>query len=363
MWGRFDPDYSRNRVVRQALAALGWRVTDFRPRWPPAGDLEAVLRRVPRPDLVWVPCFRHRDLAAAARWCRRKQVPLVFDPLISQWDKQVFERGKLAEHGAAARRLKAREGRLYRRASLVVADTSEHLHLFAEAFQVPEERLRVVYVGAEAGGFQVHPQGEWAPGRPIHVLFYGSFIGLQGPGWIVEAARRYQGPPVTWHLLGAGPLLAECRARAAGLDNVRFEPWLPYRDLPARIARADVLLGVFGTTAKAGRVIPNKVFQALACGKPVVTRKSAAYPEALADGAEHGVRWVAPGDPDALAAAVARLAAAPERLPEIGRAARATFDRYFSESVIQGQVAEALRAARGGPGGHGGAVAAPSPVP
>ncbi len=30
-WGRFDPDYSRNRILRQAYTALGWRIVDFHP--------------------------------------------------------------------------------------------------------------------------------------------------------------------------------------------------------------------------------------------------------------------------------------------------------------------------------------------
>ena len=45
----------------------------------------------------------------------------------------------------------------------------------------------------------------------------------------------------------------------------------PYAELPARMAAAHVVLGAFGSTAKAGRVVPHKVYQGLAAGRAVVT--------------------------------------------------------------------------------------------
>lgn len=339
-WGRFDPDYSRNRVLRQLLRELGWTVRDFRPVVSRFAGIEAALRQIPTPDLVWIPCFRQRDAAAAITWARARGVPVLFDPLISAWDKQVFERAKSAEDSVGARALLAWERDLFGGADMVVADTAPHADFFVRRFELPEEKLAVIAVGAEETLFQPAPP-DFAHQGPVEVLFYGSFIGLQGPEIIVEAARIYEGPPVSWHLLGAGPLLKDCRTAAKGLDNVVFEPWADYARLPTRIQDADILLGVFGASEKAGRVIPNKVYQALACGRPVITRSSDAYPPDLAR-PDSGIAFVEPGNAMALAKAVAEWASHRDKLPALSAGAYASYQCHFGNAAIREQLRTAL---------------------
>lgn len=341
-WGRFDPGYSRNRILRKLFADLGWQVRDFHPKLAGLADWEARLHRVPRPDLVWVPCFRQRDLAAASRWAHSHDLPLVFDPLISAYDKQVDERGKLKAESSRARHLLAWEQGMFQRASRVIADTPAHAGYFSRVLGVPRENLAVVHVGAEEALFKPARLPSKDVDRPLEVLFYGSFIPLQGPRIVIEAARLYQGPPVKWVLLGQGPLRKVCEDKAGGLENVRFEDWTPYESLPARIHQADILLGVFGTTPKADRVIPNKVFQSLACGRPVITRSASAYPEGLAAAGQSGLVWVPPGDAQSLADRVATLAANPAQLRPLGEAAAQSSRQYFSESVLRDQLNAAL---------------------
>lgn len=340
-WGRFDPGYSRNRNLRKLFARLDWRIADFRPRQSRLAHWEAHLRRLPRPDLVWVPCFRQRDIRAASRWAARHGVPLAIDPLISAYDKQVDERHKLAADSRQARRLLAWERDLFGRADLVIADTPAHADYFTGTLGVSRERTRVIHVGADDALFHPAPPPRRDHG-PVEILFYGSFIPLQGPQIVVEAARLYAGPPARWVMLGNGPLRPACEQAAQGLDNLVFEDWLPYEALPARIHQADILLGVFGTTAKANRVIPNKVFQALASGRPVVTRSAAGYPDELNSPAASGLIWVAAGNPQQLADAVARLAADAGERDRLGVAAAAANARHFAESRLQGQLAHAL---------------------
>lgn len=337
-WGRFDPDYSRNRILRQVFRELGWNVVDFHPVLSALADWEVMLHKLPAVDMVWVPCFRQRDIAAARRWSQKRGLPLIADPLISAYDKQVFERGKFAEGSPQAERLRHHEGQLLRSVDMLIADTPAHAEFYAQSFDIPLARIQVIYVGAEEPLFHPAPMPPYDGKRPLEVLFYGSFIGLQGPQVIVEAARRYQGPAVRWILLGEGPLKDECMRQAQDLANVAFESRLPYSELPVRIHRADILLGVFGTSAKAGRVIPNKVFQALACGRPVVTRDAIAYPEQLRLQGMSGLLWVPAGNAIELARTVEKLARDSSRISDLSLQAAVTYRRYFSNVIIKNQL-------------------------
>src|SRR4029078_4156801 len=87
--------------------------------------------------------------------------------------------------------------------------------------------------------------------------------------------------------------------------NVEHAPWVEYERLPAELHRAGCALGIFGTSGRAARVIPNKAFQALACGTPLVTAGTPAARELLRDG--ESALLVPPGDPHALVAAIRRV--------------------------------------------------------
>lgn len=333
-WGRFDKDYSRNRIIRHLMHELGCRIVDFHPRVSALGDLEARFKGMQKPDLVWVPCFRQRDVHAACRWARSQAVPLVFDPLISAWDKQVYERHKFSPESKAAIKLLKQEQDQFHKADTLIADTDEHAHFFSDTFHVDRDRIKLIPVGAEESLFKPEPIPVSRTG-PAQVLFYGSFINLQGPQVIIEAARLCAGRAIRWHLLGKGPLLESCKKAAQGLDNCVFEDWIEYRTLADRIHQADILLGIFGSSEKSGRVIPNKVYQALACARPVITRNSTSYPDTIANGMQSGIFQVPAANPQALADVVSHVADSREHIITAGLNARKTYEAYFSNAMIK----------------------------
>jgi len=93
--------------------------------------------------------------------------------------------------------------------------------------------------------------------------------------------------------------------RQLKVTNILFIDWIPYHQLMDKMARAHICLGIFSQGGKASRVIPNKVFQGLAVGMPVITGDSPASRELLTDGQD--ALLVPMGDPGALAQAIRSL--------------------------------------------------------
>ena len=344
-WGRFGnygPDYPRNRTLMDSFERLGWEVVSFQPKLSALADLEASLRGLKDISLVWVPCFRQRDVAAASRWARRHGVPLVFDPLISAFDKQVSERRKFAPDSRKGQRLLAWERRRFSMADRLVADTHEHAAYFADQYHYSLERICVLPVGAEEALFK--PQPKTTNDVP-EALFFGTFIGLQGATFIAEAIALYSGPLCRLTFLGAGPDRQACEAIAARASNplvqVTFEDWVPITELGVRIGASDLCLGVFGVGEKTNRVIPNKVYQALACDRPVITIKADAYPDELQD-SSCGLLWVPPGDPQAIASSLAQAFSSEPVAGVSARVANGTYQAHFSNQKIREELASLL---------------------
>jgi len=338
-WGRADRNYSRNRILLAAFAALGWCLEFFHPTSSRLGLVESFFHRLKRPDLIWVPCFRHTDISSARYWARRWKVPLVIDPLISAYEKDVWERKRFSAASLRGARRKKWETRLFSAADRVVADTPAHRSYFENEFNLTEENLSIIYVGAEESVFQ--PMPAMPAENRFEILFYGSFLPLQGADVIIEAARMTRDENILWTLLGAGGRKDDIRRLADGLSNIRFEPWIAYDRLPYRMAKANLLLGVFGTTPKADFVIPNKVYQAMAVGRPIITRRATAYASTIAH--TDAIGWVPAGDPEALALIVKKWFREPSELAARGNEARKLYDRYFSNQRIVEMLDTALR--------------------
>jgi glycosyltransferase involved in cell wall biosynthesis len=272
-------------------------------------------------DVVVVGYPGHFDLRAARRIARGR--PIVFNPLVSLHDTLVGDRKRFRSASPAAKLLEIVDRGAFRAADLVVADTAAHAAFFRDRFGLDPERVAVALVGAEESLFRPG----WHPPEPFHVLFVGKLIPLHGLETILAAAALV--PEIPFRIVGDGQLAALLDARPPNVEHVE---WIPYPELPEAYQRAGCALGIFGTGEKSGRVIPNKVFQALACARPVITADTPAARELLTDEADAVL--VPPGDPDALATAVRRVAGdagLAERLAESGRA---TYQARASEEVL-----------------------------
>jgi glycosyltransferase involved in cell wall biosynthesis len=294
--------------------------------------LAAQARRLGRPDAVVVGYLGHFDVHLARLLYRRGRVPLVLDHLISAAGTARDRR--ISGGGLKQRLLALIDASALRAADIVVVDTEEHLETVPEKYR---HKAVVVYVGA--------PQ-EWhaaatglpaaAESGPLKVVFYGLYTPLQGTPVIGEALGRIAGAPVEVTMIGRGQDEAATKLAAAANGSVRWLDWVPAADLPALVAAHDVCLGIFGTSDKALRVVPNKVFQGAAAGCAVITSDTAPQRRVLGTvPLESGAVLVPPGDPAALADALLQLAADRDWLLKLRHAARQlAAQRFTPEQVV-----------------------------
>jgi glycosyltransferase involved in cell wall biosynthesis len=334
-FGTYERNYPRNAQVVSCLRRAGVDVVerhvsvwDGREHKFSAG-LGAALRlaRAERSllrrldgdfDTVVVGYPGHFDLPAAKRAARG--TPVVFNPLVSLSDTLVSDRGRFAADSRAAKILRAIDRAAFRAADLVVADTAAQAAFFEE---LGARRTDVCLVGAEERLFAPG----WRQPDEFTCLFIGKLIPLHGLETILEAARR--APELRFRVVGSGQLGPLLEGRPG---NVECRAWVEYERLPDELRACGCALGIFGTSPKARRVIPNKVFQALACGAPVVTGDTPAARELLAD--EESSLLVPPGDADALVAALRRLAADPELTRRIAAGGLSTYRARASEAIL-----------------------------
>lgn len=361
--GTFDPSFERNRRLRDYLVAaeVDYRVIRV-DLWPPdridafTGSRVRVLLRMmwfyplllarllfaPAPDLYLVsyPGWFDVPVVKCVAWLKRR--PVVFDIFISLHDTAVTDR-RLASSDSSTARLSRFIDRLSMRLSRrVISDCPAHARFLAELADLPLERFGVVYVGADEGVFSPPDNGRV---NPHLILFYGSFVPLQGVEWIVQAAALLQGRGYTFRIVGEGQEKARVTrvATESAASNVRFVEPMSKGALTREMANAALCLGIFGTSPKADRVIPHKVFEAIACGRPVLTGSTEAVRETFAPD-EIAVCNV--GDARDLADSITVLMEDESQRIALAHNGRARFERDFSLDPQARRLREELERAR-----------------
>lgn len=336
-WGRSDPTYSRNSVIRNVMSNLGILIIDFKPRLSFCSRIQASLSSFGEVDAIWVPCFRQRDVASACKWAKKKNIPLIFDPLISAFDKQVFERKKFLPTSPAAKKLLDWETALFQKADVIIADTELHAKYFEETLGVDPSKTHVIPVSSDENIFTFKKYSK--DRSEFRILFYGNYLELHGIDVIAQAIVQNKNESIHWTLIGDGPTRKAAEEKCKGLHNIQFIDWVEYERLPKLIHDSNLVLGIFDTGNKASRVIPNKVYQALACGRSVVTLESLAYPSELIKNPA-GIYWSQAGDPSSLLNAVERAIAHGSEIDS--QCARATYEKYFSNSAVNESLKKVL---------------------
>ena len=344
--GSHEPDYPRHLVLEDALRVSGREVFVRCSRigfpWRHFAIARHVFALPKSVRVIYATEGAHRLVPLMKVWAWITGRKILFDPFLSRYNTRVEDR-KLYEPGSLQAKIAYwQDWSSCKAADFLIFDTHEHRdYFFAKyALSAPSE---VVPVGVPEALFVYPPSEASTASSQFEVLFYGTYIPLQGIETIVRAAQCLP-PGIRITIIGKGQTYDEIMLLVDSLsidpERLRFEEPVPFDQLPKRLSKADIALGIFGTTAKAQRVVPNKVVQAAAMGCAIVTADTPAIRRYFEDG--HNILLVPPGDHAALAKGLLTLRDNPAMCARLGEAARFVFEAHFSQQAIATKMSSAV---------------------
>jgi glycosyltransferase involved in cell wall biosynthesis len=292
-----------------------------------------------KPDVVFA---THTPLTvglAGKVLARHFGVPFVFE-VRDLWPEALVNVGAL-RNPLAIGWLRRMARSLYRAADHVVA-LSPGMKEGIVRTGVPAEKVTMIPNASDLDLFRPDLDGSASRerlglGTRFAAVYFGAMGTANGLEYAIEAARLLAGrgrDDIVLVLHGSGGKRQELQdlARQYGLDNVVFSDLVPDKAEVARIvAGCDVCVTIY-RAAKEHTWSPNKMFDALAAGKPVLIN----VPGWLGETIEKNQcgRSLDPHRPEALADALVQLAGDPELCRQMGENARALAEREFDRRIL-----------------------------
>ena len=208
-----------------------------------------------RPDLVVFLYPGHLDACVLGPIARLRRVPTVLDVFISLYDTVIVDRGLRSTRSPVAFATRALDtwpvGACSRSWSTRRSTPTSSL----DSAPRPVALLRAV---GRRGGRPLRHRRRPRRRRADPVVPH--LHPLARRRTVARAAALLAADGATFRLVGDGQQrrAAEQLARELGLTNIEFVAPVPESELPVEIARASICLGVFGTSDKAARVVPEQ---------------------------------------------------------------------------------------------------------
>jgi glycosyltransferase involved in cell wall biosynthesis len=312
-------------------------------------------RCLDRPDVVFA---THTPLMvglAGIELSRYFGVPFVFE-VRDLWPEALVNVGGLT-NPAAIWWLRRMAQRIYRAANHIVALSPGMKEGIVRA-GVPAEKVTVIPNASDLDLFRPDLDGRAARerlglGQRFAAVYFGAMGLANGLEYAIEAARilaRRGNERIVLVLQGNGGKRKEWKdlARGYGLTNVMFRPRVADKEEVARlVAGCDACLVIF-RAAQEQTWSPNKLFDALAAGKPVFLNVSGWLGDMIEK--NHCGRYVDPTRPEALADALEELSNDPALCRRMGENARALAERQFDRRILAAQFEQVLKQAVGDAG-------------
>jgi len=262
------------------------------------------------------------------------------------WPESIVTVGAM-RRGPGVRLLEALEASAYRSADAVVVVTDSFVD-HVEARRGGRTGVHVVKNGVDLERFR--PGADAAAAKTRFGLtgkFVVAYVGTHGVAHGLDtalgAAALLQGDTrIAFLFVGDGAERARLveRARTLGLDNVHIVGQLPKDDMPAVWTATDASLIPLKKSDTFTRVLPSKMFEAMAMQRPILLGVEGEA-RALLEESGGGIA-IEPESPGALAAAVRRLADDPVLCASLGTRGGDFARRHFDRKALAARYLDLL---------------------
>lgn len=268
------------------------------------------------------------------------------------WPESIVTVGAMKK-GAAIRLLEAIEAFAYRQADQIVSVTDSFVpHIEARG---GAGKVAVIKNGVDLSLFGSAPNGDEIKRRfNLEGRFVAAYVGTHGMAHgldtVLDAAALLKNDPRIGFLLvgdGAERHRLQDRAERMRLDNIRIIGQLPKSDMPAVWAATDVSLILLRKSDAFKKVIPSKMFEAMAMKRPIVLGVEGEAKELL-ENARAGVA-IPPESAEDLAAAVSKLAGDQELSVSLGNQGLAIVREHFDRAKLAQRYLDLLQKAAATP--------------
>lgn len=260
-------------------------------------------RKVANYDLVFIGFYGH-FLVLLLRYFINQ--PILFDAFISTYDTLCFDRMLFSPNSVFGRLSYLIDKTSCDWANSILLDTPQHIEYFKNTFGLSHKQMYSIPVGCDESIFFPREGEDMTKVESFKVLSYSTYLPLHGMDVIIQAAHKLEGDKsICFNLIGNGQEYNRVKryAEIHKLRNVNFYPPVSINEIPDFIEKSSIVLGGhFGSSEKAQRVIPGKIYQALAMQKAIIASDTPANRGLLTH--EVNAILIPPNDPDALAAAI-----------------------------------------------------------
>ena len=291
------------------------------------------------PDLVYASSPPLPIGLAGRNLSRHFGVPFVFE-VRDPWPQALIDLGAL-KNPAGIAWMRWLERRIYNAADHFVA-LSPGIQKSIAGQGIPSTKITVV---PNASDLELFGSGDAAIGKEalelgdedFTVIYFGAMGMANGLDYFLDAAKilKSQGNDrIKFRMVGTGGDREQLqnRVREEGLSNVRMYDPVPRTRLPDLIAACDICTTIIRPSTEDPTWSPNKLFDSLAAGKPVVANVRGWIADLIREN-ECG-RTTEPTDSESFAATLQALAADPGLCEQYSKnARRLAEDEYARERL------------------------------